>query len=451
VRPISLPLGEPPDIYSGPQLSTMGEGLAGAKGGSLVGEKADSKRGSLKERLCKIRDALLEGLIERDESMRLVLLAALAGEHVLLIGPPGTAKSEMARRLHLAFSLNGGKGMYFERLLTRFTVPEELFGPLSISALEKDRYERKTERYLPTASVAFIDEIFKANSAILNALLTLLNEREFDNGSERVKTPLISVVGASNELPKEDELAALFDRFLVRYQVGQVSAEGFSRLLDLRGKLDSKVDDSLRLKLEDLRTIQEEARLIRVPESVKQLLSAMRTFLEEQEIPVSDRRWRKILFLLQVSAYSDGRREVSIWDAWLVQHCVWHTPKQRQLLVDWYHSRLGTLTPSRPEQFANLTVAWEAQLDKDRTSQTQVRDDKGRPVFVDHSGKTTVEAKSKVQRKNVRGEPLYVAPPQTENRTNSGKGYTRDELHSVLYYRSDEWADLAAEGEADEE
>ncbi|HEY6107220.1 MAG TPA: AAA family ATPase, partial [Anaeromyxobacteraceae bacterium] len=140
----------------------------------------DSPRQSLpavpgRDRLAAVLSTLESGLLERRSAVRLTLLAALAGEHTLLVGPPGTAKSQLARRLHLAFS----DGTYFERLLTRYTVPEELFGPLSISALEDDRYERQTAGFLPQASIAFIDEVFKANSAILNALLTLLNEREF--------------------------------------------------------------------------------------------------------------------------------------------------------------------------------------------------------------------------------------------------------------------------------
>ena len=144
-------------------------------------------------RLQALIDQLGEGLLERDAAVRLTLLAALAGEHVLLIGPPGTAKSALARRLQQAFP----GAPYFERLLTRFSTPEELFGPLSLKALEDDRYERLTEGFLPTAGIAFLDEVFKANSAILNALLTLLNEREFDNGTQRVKTPLVAVVAAS--------------------------------------------------------------------------------------------------------------------------------------------------------------------------------------------------------------------------------------------------------------
>src|SRR3989338_615686 len=178
-------------------------------------------------RLKPIIDTRECGLVERRQSVRLCFLAALAGEHTLFIGPPGTAKSELARRLHAVFR----DARYFERLLTRFSVPEELFGPLSIKALEEDRYERHTDGFLPDASIAFIDEVFKANSAILNALLTLLNEREFDNGAGRQRCPLISAIGATNEVPEDEVAEAFFDRFLVRLPVTAVSAAGFGVLL----------------------------------------------------------------------------------------------------------------------------------------------------------------------------------------------------------------------------
>ena len=140
---------------------------------------------------------LERGLIEREAEARLLLLALVGGEHLLLLGPPGTAKSELCRRLSAVAGLT-----YFERTLTRFSTPEELFGPLSLTALERDEFLRATAGYAPDAELLFIDEIFKSNSAILNTLLTLLNERLFDNGASRARVPLLSAVAASNEGPE---------------------------------------------------------------------------------------------------------------------------------------------------------------------------------------------------------------------------------------------------------
>lgn len=390
--------------------------------------------GSLRDRLAALRDCLATDLIEREAPIRLALLAALAGEHLLLIGPPGTAKSELARRLRLAFR----DALLFERLLTRFTVPEELFGPLSIKELENDRYHRQTDGYLPSASVAFLDEIFKANSAILNSLLTLLNEREFDNGTERVRTPLICVIGASNELPEGDELNALYDRFLLRCQVPPVSEQGFDALLDLTRTSPPLPELAWRLSRAELEQFREAARGVVLPQELKALLKALRGFLEQQEIYVSDRRWRKVVYLLQVSAFSHGRTEVSVWDAWLLQHCLWETPEQRQAVFEWYQSRLGTGSASEPERLTRLVSALERQLEQERASRSQAWDTEGRLLYVGAKDNSVLADKGIRQRINKDKERLYLAPADGEDdRTLGNRGLTAAEVRK--YFRNNHY------------
>lgn len=409
----------------------------------------------LTERLRSLRDTLLQNLVERDVAIRLALLAALAGEHLLLVGPPGTAKSLLARRLRLAFR----ETTYFERLLTRFTVPEELFGPLSIRGLEEDRYERLTDKYLPWASVAFLDEIFKANSAILNALLTLLNEREFDNGARREKTPLLAVIGASNELPSSDrangegaELDALFDRFLLRLHVGYVSGSGFDSLLGLSGDDAPVVPEELRLSAVDLQNIQRAAAAVTVPEDVLALLRGLRDFCIAQKIPVSDRRWRKVKKLLQVSALTSGRESVSIWDAWLLQHCLWDTPEQRDQVYKWYAERVGASAAMDPSRLTRVVVSWEARLKADQESRSQMRDKNGHLLYRAENGGLETDLKTRVQRKRGKA-PLFLAPSNTHagggytysrisDRSNGGKGFTETELDRLTLV--DPWTSFSA-------
>src|SRR6059036_2349441 len=153
------------------------------------------------EKLKKIRDELRQTFLERADLIDGALAALLSSNHVLVIGPPGTAKSMLADEL--CRRIEGAD--YFQWLLTKFTTPEEIFGAVSLKALENDDYRRVTAYKLPEAHISFLDEIFKANSSILNALLTLINERFFHNGRERVSVPLITMFGAANELPDEDE------------------------------------------------------------------------------------------------------------------------------------------------------------------------------------------------------------------------------------------------------
>ena len=181
------------------------------------------------EKLKKIRDELKQMFLERADLIDGALSALLSAHHLLIIGPPGTAKSMLADEL--CRRIDGAN--YFQWLLTRFTTPEEIFGAVSLKALEQDDYRRVTSRKLPEAHIAFLDEIFKANSSILNSILTLINERLFHNGKEIVHVPLLTLFGASNELPEEEELTALYDRFLLRFVVGYISEDfRFLRMLE---------------------------------------------------------------------------------------------------------------------------------------------------------------------------------------------------------------------------
>ncbi len=392
-------------------------------------ESTQSEGGpTLTQRLRQIRDALTQDLIERDVPIRLALLAALTGEHLLLVGPPGTAKSLLARRLRLAFT----DTTYFERLLTRFTVPEELFGPLSIKALENDRYHRLTESYLPRACVAFLDEIFKANSAILNSLLTLLNEREFDNGAVREKTPLLAVIGASNELPEGDELSALFDRFLLRLHVGPVSDEGFKQLLSLSSATDGRLVVRHALTRGELADIRDSASLVGVGADVVALLMAMRHWCGEQQIAVSDRRWRKVVRLLQMSAWTNGRDDVSLWDCWLLQYCLWERPEQRERIHEWYSSRVGASHQGEPSRMTTVVVAWENKLKKDKESRSQCQNAEGDLLYTGPNGEPTTDTKTSVQRRRG-GRLLYLAPSYNrDDRSNQGNGFTEEDLNGLV-------------------
>lgn len=319
------------------------------------------------ERLSTLIQALEAGLLERSAAVRLALLAALAGEHILLIGPPGTAKSALARRLQHAFS--GAR--YFERLLTRFSVPEELFGPLSLKALEDDRYERLTEGYLPTAGIAFLDEVFKANSAILNALLTLLNEREFDNGSARLRTPLVCVVGASNEAPADESLQAFYDRFLLRVPVLPVSDAGFAELLSLE---DAGSDlAAAPIGPDERAAVLARRDAVRLGAEVLGGLAAARAHVQQQAITVSDRRWRQTVGLLKTQAATSGREAVSMLDLWLLPYCLAEQPAQVESLAAWVGDALLGARPIEAPWLTRAVEAFEQQLELE----TRPRQDDG--------------------------------------------------------------------------
>jgi MoxR-like ATPase len=319
--------------------------------------------------------ALEAGLVERSDALRAALLAALAGEHALLLGPPGTAKSLLARRVHLAFA----DARYFERLLTRFSVPEELFGPLSLAALEADRYERRIEGYLPAVEIAFVDEIFKANSAILNALLTLLNEREFDNGAVRLRVPLISMVAASNEWPEDNALSAVADRFLVTVNVARVTQDAFTEML----ASDEATPDTQGLALDSftLKFLRKRAENAQIAPQVFQLLTRLRSVEQERGRQISDRRWKKSLQLMKMAAVSCEREIVSEWDACVLGWTLTQGETDTKAFEDELAAQLGVIDRFVPTQTLRAVDALAAQLDLDEMAKDLQFDASGKLSF----------------------------------------------------------------------
>ncbi len=329
------------------------------------------------ERIAKLLSILESGLVERTDALRACVLAALAGEHALLLGPPGTAKSLLARRVHLAFS--GAR--YFERLLTRFSVPEELFGPLSLAALEADRYERRVEGYLPSVEIAFIDEIFKANSAILNALLTLLNEREFDNGATRLRVPLISMLAASNEWPDEPGLSAVADRFLVTVTVAPVSQDGFAQMLTSADAPPEALQPEIALDVSTLKNLRFRAENVQIAPQVLALLTRLRAALVVHGFEISDRRWKKSLQLMKFAAVSCERDRVSEWDACVLGWTLTQGQCEPNIFNDELSLQLGVIEGFVPVQTQRAVDAIAAQLDLDEMAKDLQFDGSGKLSF----------------------------------------------------------------------
>ncbi len=293
----------------------------------------------IRERTLQILKAMTADAYERNEVMALSLLSALAGESIFLLGFPGVGKSMMARKLKLAFE--GARS--FEYLMSRFSTPDEIFGPVSITKLrEQDTYERMTKGYLPESEIIFLDEIWKAGPAIQNSLLTVLNEKIYRNGDRDMRLPIRGIIAASNELPAEGEgLEALWDRFLIRYVVKPIQMrENFNKLI-LGESEDVIVQEIHPLTQEECDDLGKLVRQCEIPQEIVEMLYELRenmTALSKEEIEdtsnensnelkyyISDRRWRKIAHVMKVSACVNGRNVVDMSDFMLLVHMLWNS------------------------------------------------------------------------------------------------------------------------------
>ncbi|HEY2901576.1 MAG TPA: AAA family ATPase [Polyangia bacterium] len=273
--------------------------------------------------------------LDKSELVRLLLVTLVAGEHMLIVGPPGTAKSALVR--HLARLIDA---RYFEYLLTRFSEPNEIFGPVDIKAFREGTYVRRVEAMLPEAEIVFLDEIFKSNSAILNALLSILNERRFFTGSVSLKVPLCSLFGATNEVPNDEALGAVFDRFLVRALSDNLDSFHFHGLVDrgIRGEIaEISGADELRrplLALADIRKLQTRlGQYLQFPEEWMARYKGFIFQIRSEGVTISDRRVVKLLKLFAASAIIDGRATVNDGDFFILKH-VWNSVDQVPILAD---------------------------------------------------------------------------------------------------------------------
>ena len=283
---------------------------------------------NLKERTTKIIKSLNEGIHEREETIAVSFLTALSDQNLFLFGPPGTAKSLIARRLSYAFETNG----YFEYLMHRFSTPEEIFGPVSITELKKDNFLRKTEGFLPQSDFAFLDEIWKSSPAILNTLLTIINEKLFRNGTKVESAPLKALIAASNETPPPGQgLEALYDRFLVRLNVSPMAVkDSFAALLKSQPtSAELELPDDVVIKHEEWRKWCNDIYSIKLSEETLNIIHDIRLSFEEKgeelDVYVSDRRWQKAAILLKAAAFFCDREETNLVDTLLLRHCLWTT------------------------------------------------------------------------------------------------------------------------------
>lgn len=321
-------------------------------------------------RIRKLLEQMGAGVYERDHVLALALLSAVAGESLFLLGLPGVGKSLVARRLKLAFR----DARAFEYLMSRFSTPDEIFGPVSISKLKDcDTYERLTDGYLPSADIVFLDEIWKAGPSIQNALLTVLNEKLFRNGEHEMQLPLKGIIAASNELPARDEgLEALWDRFLLRLVVPPLeSEEAFARMITGTTAPTAEVEATLRITPTEYASWQPAIDWVEVGGAILAMIARIRALLkkgiptgEAQEaapIYVSDRRWKKIVRLLRTAAFLNGREEVDPLDGFLIGAAVWNEAEQIEpctAAID--RAVAASIAEPFEREFTQLGERWQA-------------------------------------------------------------------------------------------
>jgi MoxR-like ATPase len=299
-----------------------------------------------------LEDQLNDEVFERTDEIHSAILALLSRRHMFMFGTPGVAKSFVVDRL--VERIDGLEdGGYFKWLLTKFSVPEEIFGGPDFKVLKDEGiYKRITTNKLPVASVAFLDEAFKANSAILNSLLKILNEREFDNCDDDPHVPLLSVFAASNELPASRELDALADRLHFWHYVKPIAEPAnFVRML----KLDVGEPDKV-ISLDDIKTAQEEVQKVQITDTIYEVFVNLSDQLRTADVPVTDRRFHQSIGVIQAEAWLNGREVAEVADMKPLMHMLWRTVEH----ID----KVRTIVLNLVDPLEKMVLDLQSELDK---------------------------------------------------------------------------------------
>ncbi len=371
-----------------------------------------------REQIAALQAALNKKFVERDTVVEGALLALLSRQMMFLLGPPGTAKSDITRAICGALG-----GRFFETLLGKTTAPEELYGPISFKELQEDKYIRNTTGKLPEADIAFIDEIFKGSSAIINTLLPVINERKFHNNGVQ-ELPLQVLFGASNELPQGEELGALWDRFVLRYSVDTI--KGDDNFLQVMRREAVEIPQ---LPLDQLMQMQQEAAALPLSEKAEQTILKIRRDATQRGLYVSDRKWMQATRVVRAQAYLNGHAEVLDEDLVCLQHVLWPDPKDISMvrkLVMKHANPMGEVLV----EMQDAIVAIEQELKKNE-SQNSDGDLKRRSAYV-------TEAYSKLKKIAARVETMKQSHPNNphlqklDNRLGEFSKFLRDTAFSFL-------------------
>ncbi|MBT0879452.1 AAA family ATPase [Campylobacter sp. 2018MI01] len=364
------------------------------------------------KKIKNILEHINSDLQEREEIASIILLCMIANKSVFLYGPPGTGKSYIARKVASVFESD----KFFDYLMGKFSTPEEIFGPFKLSELKQDNLERDIEGFLPSVDFAFLDEIWKSSPAILNSLLTILNEKIFKNGKETIKVPLKGLISASNEFPQANQgLEALYDRFIARLEVMPIAnKDNFKKFIQNESK---EVKLKEKIKNTEIEEVLEKSKIITIDEKVLDILGLFRDNIsiynnenKDSAIYISDRKYKMIFELIRVMAVLCGREKIEIGDLILLEYCAWDKPEQKEIIKEALVKAIKDFSPKIMFDFSKInklkkTIKYEIKYQKEDFAYVKVDDEEY--IYTNQELKTYYGDSQKTISIYIKKESLY--------------------------------------------